>query len=467
MRFLALLLAFFVSPAFAVVSVTTGAGGTKTIAFPSNTIGGSTTYYTVPTGGALVTPTPTNSSGWYPAGNYGVTPAATGVTVGGEVSNPLGNGRNLPVSVRAPVSKADTAKAIGNFARGVGGAALKTVGAVYAVGEIAKSLNDLCNDLGYSCYKGTSGQTEVMKSNQSTDLCYTQPCYKWPLQAGGYTENKQTAADSACGFMLYPYISCTYTLGGSGNSVMTIKACQTATYCSTTTRQGVGGGATQTASMSPSTLQDLENKIASESGWPSSQNVEKTLAEAMKQGVPVTVGTPTVSGPASVAGPTTTSTTPAQNGQPAKTTTTSTTYNTTYNNNTYTTTVNTTTSVNNGGTVTNTTDTKEAEETSPTDTALPEVPKLYTPKYLDGIKGVWDTQIGKVKSSKIGQLTSSLVPTFPETGTCPVWSVSSDFGALGNFGTGNVAPPCWIWPIAKIFTIIGALFLARALIFGG
>jgi hypothetical protein len=457
MRRLALLLAFAASPAFAVVTVTT-VGGTKTINFPSNTIGGMGTSFEYPVGTTVATPTPTNGSGWSTAGNFGVARAPTGITVGGEMSTPLPNGRSLPTSVRAPISRAEAAAAVGKFARGVGGAALKTAGAVYAVGSIAKALNDLCNDLGYSCYNNGNGP-EVDKVTTPVTGGYKIGVFPAKPTYQAICEDYKNWLVSTS----YPDYAATTTpavtlckVGLTHPTKAGIALQQVVTFVN-----GVEGSTTKAS------ITDLENKIASESGWPTTDSIARTVADAINSGQSVSVGQPTVSGPASVAGPTTTSTTPAQNGQPAKTTTTQTTYNNTYNNNTINTTTSVSTTINNGTSTTTTTDQKEVEEAAPMDSPLPEVPKLYTPKYPDGIKGVWDTQIGKVKGSKIGQLTSSLVPTFPETGTCPVWMVSSDFGSLGTFGSGDVAPPCWIWPIAKIFTIIGALFLARALIFGG
>lgn len=88
------------------------------------------------------------------------------------------------------------------------------------------------------------------------------------------------------------------------------------------------------------------------------------LKEILDKGVPVEVQQPTVTGPSSVPGPSTTTSTPAQNGQPASTTTTTPATSITYQGNTITIGPTTTTTSNTTNNVTTTTST--VADTTPT-----------------------------------------------------------------------------------------------------
>jgi hypothetical protein len=98
---------------------------------------------------------------------------------------------------------------------------------------------------------------------------------------------------------------------------------------------------------------------------------------------------------------------------------------------------------------------------------LGKVPTLYEPKYPNGIIGVWNENIGAIKSSPLFSLPQVFAPTNINGGSCPNWSMSANLGARMNFGGHSIAPPCYVWDFIKIVVIIGALMLARALIFGG
>ncbi len=126
----------------------------------------------------------------------------------------------------------------------------------------------------------------------------------------------------------------------------------------------------------------------------------------------------------------------------------------------------TTTQIADTGVGTTTTTTTEEPADVVQDTPFADVPTLYKTKYPDGLTGVWNTQYAAIKASKVGSLLTMLTPTFSSGGSCPKFALSLDV-AIANFGSADVAPPCWLWPILKVFTIVGALFLARALIFGG
>lgn len=236
---------------------------------------------------------------------------------------------------------------------------------------------------------------------------------------------------------------------------------------------------------------DLADEIAKESGWPSS--AARALQSALNTpGVTIETEPPVVTGPSSVPGSKTTTTTQTQvapgtttpvapgtpGAQPATaTTTTTTTNNAVYNNNQVTNTTTTTTVTNITNNITNQTDktedkeeTKEddKEEETPNDTPLSDIPTLYERKYPDGLSGIWSAKSAEIKQLPLFTLADQLMPTGLTGGTCPAWKVDLSFGgAWGDYGLQDVSPPCWIWDIAKVIIIASALILARALVFGG
>jgi len=187
-------------------------------------------------------------------------------------------------------------------------------------------------------------------------------------------------------------------------------------------------------------------------------------------------------GPTSVPGETTTSSTTGPSG--TTTTTSSTVHNLTYNtNNTTNTTTVTVTNVTThtttapDGTTTTTTETTTPSEGQQTEepqytldyqgSAMPEIPDFYAQQYPDGFAGEWDKFKDKVGASPLAGFLTGLASGLPGGGTCPEWSVSLNFGHMGNFGTHVIAPPCAIWPFIKAVMILSALFVARRMVFGG
>ena len=110
---------------------------------------------------------------------------------------------------------------------------------------------------------------------------------------------------------------------------------------------------------------------------------------------------------------------------------------------------------------------QDEEQDAPTDTALPSVPDLYTRKYPDGLVGIWNTKSAEIKQAPLFRLATDLMPNVGSGGSCPSWPINLDFASWAQFGTRDVAPPCETWDWARVFVIVGALLLARALIFGG
>lgn len=180
-----------------------------------------------------------------------------------------------------------------------------------------------------------------------------------------------------------------------------------------------------------------------------------------------------VEGPAQSPTSTTTTQTTQQtsSGTQTLTTTNTTVINYTYSGDTIT--VNqTTTSVtrNEAGDVvssTTTNGTPEAVDEAPTDTPLPPVPDLYVRKYPNGMEGIYDEYKDQLKNTSLVQLAKQLMPNIGDGGTCPSWPINLNFATWAPYGVHDVAPPCWIWDVAKAILILSALLLARALIFGG
>lgn len=106
------------------------------------------------------------------------------------------------------------------------------------------------------------------------------------------------------------------------------------------------------------------------------------------------------------------------------------------------------------------------EKVEVTDKPLPDQPKLYEPKYPDGISGVWNSKIQEIKATPLFNLAPSLLPTV-SGGSCPSWKVDLSIDGWTNAGLQDVSPPCWVWDVAKLVIIASALLLARRLIFGG
>lgn len=240
------------------------------------------------------------------------------------------------------------------------------------------------------------------------------------------------------------------------------------------------GGSAPVEETRPATDQELEDAIYGELV---SRGMGSDLARRLiEAGYTPTPDGHEADGPTTIPGETTTTTTTSPAG--TTTTTTNTTNNLTYNtnttNNTTTITITqttTTTTTNPDGTQTESTETKqpqpgereEPEQYSLTysPSSLPEVPDFYEQKYPDGFAGEWDGFKQRIDGSSLANFMRSLTNGIPSGGECPSWSLTFNFGAMGNFGTMVMQPPCIIWPFIKAVMILSALFVARRLVIGG
>lgn len=188
-----------------------------------------------------------------------------------------------------------------------------------------------------------------------------------------------------------------------------------------------------------------------------------------------------LSGPTSIAGPSFTKTgTYTRPDGSTGTTSSNTTTNYTFNyGNTYFDTKTTTTTTNtvDGLPVSTETteDTTPQEETPPedeeepsytfNDSSLPSVDPFYTQKYPDGFQGVWNSAKTDFDNSAFVSFLNSFIPSF--SGSCPAFSLSFNIASWANYGIQNFSSLCYILDFVKACIMLGALFLCRAIVFGG
>lgn len=339
-------------------------------------------------------------------------------------------------------------------------------------------------ELGFNL-DNSSGSVAVTKVDSS--ICTIGPCYEYQnSSAGVYTWHG--SVQSACDSGLGHYLFSNYVMGSMA-SVVVAAGSGDSTNCTYLTSKGfdysagLGFRAVPAAesNMQPSTLQELADAIASESGWPSSSSVAAALVQAQQiTGDLIETEQPKVTGPATVEGPEETTKTDK------KETTKKTNYDCIYVNGATVmdggsvictekvTTTETETTTNPDGSETTTeeqtTEEKPAEiddsDSPAIDSPLPGQPSLYKRQYPDGLTGVWNTKKAQLFQTPLLQLTTNLMPTIGASNGYPSWPFPVVIGPW-NFGTFDVSPPGYVWDFLKVCVILTSIFLARALIFGG
>lgn len=195
------------------------------------------------------------------------------------------------------------------------------------------------------------------------------------------------------------------------------------------------------------------------------------------------------SGPSSIQGPTSNSTTTKKNvdGTSSITTTTSDTkFNTEYNSDGVTLKPEkTTTTKNPDGSTTETVEKEEDNSTTVqkpgdpeeegddplnkeytfTNPDMPEVPSFYEQKYPDGLKSVWDDNKARFDNSAFISFMKSFVPSF--SGSCPTWGLPMNIMAQASYGYVTFANICYVFDFVKLVIIATAVFTARKIMFGG
>lgn len=99
------------------------------------------------------------------------------------------------------------------------------------------------------------------------------------------------------------------------------------------------------------------------------------------------------------------------------------------------------------------------------DSDLPAVEPFYIQKYPDGFQGVWDSANTDFEQSAFVSFLNSFVPSF--SGSCPAFSMSFAIGGIANLGTHGFGNLCYALDFVKVCIMLGALFLCRAIVFGG
>lgn len=117
-----------------------------------------------------------------------------------------------------------------------------------------------------------------------------------------------------------------------------------------------------------------------------------------------------------------------------------------------------------GNVVSSSTSTQDKSADAFSDKDMPAVPKLYTQKYPDGIGGVWRDSKPDISNTAFFNGIKSMFPSFGG-GQCPVWRMSFNLGAAGNFGSGDLTVPCWIFQALGLVILATAAFTSRKILF--
>lgn len=325
---------------------------------------------------------------WVPAASTntagGASWAVTGGNLTGSATGRINNGPGyIDVQAKVVPTKPTVGAAIAKAARKLGPLAT------------GMAIVDLARDLGFAL-SGSGDEVGYQKADPA--VCSVAPCYDYYVNsiAGGAASGWKSTAIAAC-----TQAAANYTAIAGGNTGR--NPVVVGSTCYVDLHNSSGGFITQTnasittqskppapATYIPSTEQEFIDSIALASGWPTSSNFPKAVAQAIDAGELIP-GTVTVSGPSSSQGPKATATDSAGNVTQQQTV-----YNYSYADNRITYTTSTVTTVNG---VTQSTTVKEGEKPQDDcegrntagcvdlDTPQTEVPKstknlTYTPEDL-------------------------------------------------------------------------------------
>lgn len=266
-------------------------------------------------------------------------------------------GNGPVVDANAKFVPSSTAAALGRFAKKV----IPPLAAGAAIYDLAK-------ELGYTL-DNSSGVTLVYKTDPTA--CTVAPCseYRIEITSTGFNGPWERNHERACRSGAVAFAAANPTTKSVYHS-HNINMC----FINRVALNSVFGTGYGTRSALPvtdqtlSSIEELQNDIASKSGWPTSSSISRALADAINSGEVPEMQTPTVSGPASQIVNQSTTNNTANN----TTTNTTTTNNYTYQGNQVTvnqTTITTITNNTTGETTTETTTTEKQQENK-----LPETP---------------------------------------------------------------------------------------------
>jgi hypothetical protein len=248
-------------------------------------------------GMALATTSPVGTLPANTAGSMAITHAAGGwpsASGTASVPSPI-PGKSVPVSITAPIAKSSAAKAIGKAAFGMLPGISNAIALglfVVEMGKIWKGQGDIDSPPpGYNYSNGTAlfhtngnGVNTFPHSSNSPEGVCAGVQADWTAAGGLETILWDGSAVSGTSVgdcrMKRNGIDTTYASGAAVASVKTQTPCASGVAYSTTT-----GVCTPNAPPSTDlTEQQFIDEIAAKSGWPSSSNVSKALAEAAKAG---------------------------------------------------------------------------------------------------------------------------------------------------------------------------------------
>lgn len=299
-------------------------------AFSSDTSGNATTYsgFTANRGNV---------------GRYALGVASDGtILVNSGARHPVAGGGSIPINLSGGIPKANAGAAIGRFL-------LKGLGVV-GVLQLGVAAYDLAKELGFTV------------DNSSGDLVVIQDVAGYGYRRSGTQPNGQPwPLRSSILLVCHDIMGSTLATNGFLRSVIeTFPTHETISIgCAWPALPGGNtyGALRYTSSTpTPSDLDALTDAIAAKSGWPTGSAISRTVADAIKSGESLDVGTPTVTGPATSPGEKRTTTKPD-----GTVVTTQTTNNFNYNTNVVTVTQTTTTTTYNPSTGTTETETTETE----------------------------------------------------------------------------------------------------------
>lgn len=225
------------------------------------------------------------------------------------------------------------------------------------------ALYDLARELGYTPTRAADGSVTVVRADPTRCLSN---CFSYaglsgtsPMVDRPYLPSLQEAGNWYIGRRLSPGNNCTgnnitsFTPTGPTSGFVTCAGASPG-FTTNTVNFATQARAPDAPNNLPSSLAELEAAIASQSGWPSSSRVSRAVADATaNQPAPSFPATPTVTGPATSPGNTTSRTNPD-----GSTTTITQTYNHTYSGPNINTTTTTVTSTCTGGSCNTTTQTE-------------------------------------------------------------------------------------------------------------
>lgn len=356
-------------------------------------------------------------------------------------SMPVGGGRSAPMDFKTPVSRPSALAAMGKF-----------VGKVATPLAVGMALYDLAKDLGYTAELDDDGEGAKFYQIQSTSY--------WYIQVNGtlnYCQNvNQRFQSVSLNGTVSAYLAYAQQCGNGEQSYSVLQCYESAGYCAINIHTNWNNQDVP-ANVSATKVVGTEDKVyapwsyiadthLASGGWADTAN--GVLVDAIKSGEAVEVGEPTITGPASVSGPTTTTTTPTADGGKTVTSTT-TDYKISYgpgpsysitNNST-----STTTTYNSSNVVTNVSNPTTTEST-------PEQPKDPCELNPDSVGCM---KLGTPDEQTLAKDTKgvTITPADFSGGTCPAPISFTAFDRSYSFSYD---------PLCQKLALLGTLFLALA-----